>query len=70
MKSVSDMILDYLGQDDSLVTYKDEENFTTRVKKPDISKAVKDLKYQPKTLLEQGIPATIQWMRETYQLGK
>ena len=70
MKSVSDMILNCLGQDDSLVIYKDEENFTTRVKKPDISKAVKDLDYQPKTLLEEGIPATIQWMRETYRLGK
>jgi dTDP-glucose 4,6-dehydratase len=68
MKTVSDLILSYLGKDDSKVIYKEEEMFTTRVKKPDISKARRDLNYEPQTLLEQGIPNTIEWMRDVYGL--
>ena len=66
MKSVSDRILAYLGRDDSLVSYADGEKFTTRIKKPDISKAVRDLNYKPSVLLDEGIPLTVEWMKKTY----
>ena len=68
IKHVSDLILDYLGKDDSKVEYKKAEPFTTRVKKIDFSKAIKDLKHDPRTPLEEGIPKTIEWMRSTYSL--
>ncbi len=67
MKYVSDIILDYLGQDDSMVDYKEGEPFTTKNKKLDISKAIKDWGHNPKVTLEEGIPKTIEWMRKVYK---
>ena len=66
MKTVSDKILSYLGKDDSNVIYKEEELFTTRIKQPDITKARRDLNYEPKTFLDEGIPNTIEWMKAVY----
>lgn len=66
MKSVSDRILDYLGKDDSKVTYKEEELFTTKIKQPDITKARRDLNYEPQVFLEEGIPKTMEWMKLIY----
>jgi len=66
IKYVSDFILEYLGKDDSLVTYQEAEPFTTKVKHMDFSKARKDLNHDPKVPLEEGIPKTIEWMRKAY----
>lgn len=66
MKSVSDMILNYMGKSDSLVSYVDGEKFTTKTKKPDISKAIKDLNYTPSVMLKEGIPLTVEWMKNAY----
>ncbi len=66
IKYVSDLILEHLSKDDSGVTYKEAEPFTTRVKHMDFSKARQDLGHEPKTPLEAGIPRTIEWMRRVY----
>jgi len=66
IKYVSDLILDYLGKDDSKVTYKEAEPFTTRVKHMDFSKIRRDLNHDPKISLEEGIPKTIEWMKKVY----
>jgi dTDP-glucose 4,6-dehydratase len=66
MKTVSDQILKYMGKDDRNIIYKEEEMFTTKIKQPDITKAQKDLNYEPKTFLERGIPMTVEWMKEVY----
>ena len=66
IKHVSDLILQYLGTDDSKVTYKDAEPFTTKAKRMDFSKAVRDLKHDPKVPLKEGIPKTIEWMKNIY----
>lgn len=66
MKTVSDQILSYLGKDDHKVIYKNEERFTTRIKQPDITKAQRDLNYKPQTFLKEGIPKTIEWMKDVY----
>lgn len=68
IKRVSDIILDYLGKDDSLVTYKDAEPFTTMVKTMDFSKAERDLKHNPKVPMEEGIPRAIEWMKQYYRI--
>jgi len=68
IKRVSDIILEYLGKDDSLVTYKEGEPFTTKVKHMDFSKAVRDLKHDPKVPIEEGIPKAIEWMKKEYGL--
>ena len=69
IKYVSDVILRSLGKDDSKVTYKQAEPFTTRVKHMDFSKARRDLNHDPRIPLEEGIPRTIQWMRKAYDLA-
>lgn len=63
IKYVSGLILKVLGKDDSTVTYKEAEPFTTRVKHIDFSKARNDLNHDPKVPLEEGIPKTIKWMK-------
>ncbi|MFC1961625.1 NAD-dependent epimerase/dehydratase family protein [Chloroflexota bacterium] len=68
IKYVSDLILKNLGKDDSRVTYKKAEPFTTRVKHMDFSKIRKDLKHDPRVPLEEGIPKTIVWMKHYYGL--
>lgn len=66
IKYVSDLILSYLDKDDSRVTYKEAEPFTTRVKHMDFSKARSDLGHSPRIPIEEGIPKTIEWMKKAY----
>lgn len=66
MKSVNDMILGYLGTDDSHVTYAPSEPMTTRDKVVDCSKARSELDHDPEIPLEVGVPRTIDWMRSVY----
>lgn len=70
MKYISDLILAYLGKRDHLVKYVDAEPFTTRNKKVDISKAVRDLDHSYRIKLAEGVPKTVEWMREVYQRDK
>jgi dTDP-glucose 4,6-dehydratase len=66
IKYLSDLILKVVGRDDSKVIYKQEEPFTTKHKTLDSSKAIKDLKHNPSTPLEEGIPKTVKWMESVY----
>lgn len=66
MKEASSMVLAYLGKSDSLVTYEKGEAHTTRDKKVDVSKAIRDLWHNPQVPLEEGIPLTIEWMKDVY----
>jgi dTDP-glucose 4,6-dehydratase len=66
IKTVSDLILRVAGKTDKLVKYVETEPFTTKHKKVDAQKAVRDLGHAPKVGLEQGIVETVKWMREHY----
>jgi len=66
MKQASDLILKYIGKTYALVSYVDGEPFTTKNKKVDISKAVRDLDHRCSVSLEEGIPLTVDWMRKVY----
>jgi len=68
MKRVSDIILGYLGKNDSLVEYRDIEEATTLEKKVDIAKAVRDLGHQSTVSLEEGIRRTIDWQKGVYRV--
>jgi len=61
-------LLKAVGKDDSIVTYKEAEPFTTKVKQMDFlnSKAVRDLKHDPKVTPEDGIRRTVEWMKSIY----
>lgn len=68
IKEYSDIILDAVGIDDSLVTYKESEPNTTMVKTIDFSKAIKDLSHDPKIMPEEGIKRTVEWMKYSYKI--
>lgn len=67
IKRISDMILKILEKDDRKVTYKEEEEFTTRVKEPDSSKARRDLRFEMLTPVEQGLADTVSWFKTAYR---
>jgi len=66
IKEYSDLILEVVGRNDSLVTYKESEPHTTRIKTVDSSKAIRDLNHCPRVPPEEGIRRTVDWMREYY----
>jgi dTDP-glucose 4,6-dehydratase len=68
IKHISDLILQNLGKNDSLVTYKEAEPFTTKVKHMDYSKIRRDLRHDPRISIEEGIPLAIKWMKKAYDI--
>jgi len=66
IKDYSDLIIKSVGKDDSLVTYEASEPFTTKVKRMDFSKAVRDLKHNPVISPKEGIKRTVEWMKQYY----
>lgn len=68
IEEYSELILKAVGRDSSLVTYKESEPFTTKVKHMDFSKAVKDLKHDPQVPPEEGIRRTVEWMKWYYRI--
>lgn len=68
IKTLSDMILEYIGQNDDLVTYAEVEEHNTRDKKSDNSKAKQDLDHRVTVDLDEGIPRTIEWQKQVYNV--
>jgi dTDP-glucose 4,6-dehydratase len=68
IKHYSDLVLNAVGKDDSLVTYHEAEPFTTKVKHIDFSKAIRDLNHDPQVPPEEGIRRTVDWMRSYYRV--
>ena len=68
IKEYSDLILKATGADESLVTYKEAEPFTTKVKTMDFSKAARDLKHNPEVDPCEGIRRTVEWMKWFYRI--
>lgn len=66
IKTLSDMILDYLGKDSDNVEYIDEDYHNVHDKRTDSSKAKRDLGHNPKMPLREGIAKTIEWQKKVY----
>lgn len=66
IEELSDLILDFLGKDDSLVSYEESESFTTRYKMADSSKAQRDLEHKITVSLDEGLRQTVVWFKEQY----
>jgi dTDP-glucose 4,6-dehydratase len=58
--------LKHLGTDDRLVNYLPEDKHNVVNKRPNIDKARLAFGHDPKITLEQGIPITVDWMRDVY----
>lgn len=67
VKELSDLILRHTGADKSLVEYLPEDRHNTMNKRPDITRAKKDFGHNPRIILEEGIPKTIEWMKQVYK---
>ena len=63
IKFVSDLILKCVGKDDYLVSYKEGEPFTTKVKTPDSSKAKRDLDFKLTVPVNEGVQRTVDWFK-------
>ena len=71
IEDVSDIILRQLGkkhEEHRLVTFADGEIMTTKEKRMDCSKAVRDLGFRNTMSLQDGIAETLRWMRSHYAL--
>src|SRR5215510_15767906 len=62
VKELSDLILKTLRTNDSIVNYLPEDKHNVLNKKPSIEKARRTFGHNPKITLEQGVPATLDWM--------
>lgn len=68
IKGYSDLVLNACGIDDSIVEYKESEPHTTAKKTMNFSKAIKDLKHNPKITPVEGIKRTVNWMKDFYRI--
>jgi dTDP-glucose 4,6-dehydratase len=66
VKELSDLVLQITGASSSLVEYLPEDRHNTLNKRPDISKAKRAFGHNPRVTLEEGVPATVAWMRAVY----
>jgi dTDP-glucose 4,6-dehydratase len=68
IEELSDIILKVTGANPELVTYRDAEILTTRNKKVDVSKSMRDLDHKNTYSLEEGVRLTAEWMRSVYDV--
>lgn len=63
---LSNEVIKHTGADPALVQLLPAAAHQATNKRPDLTKAVRDLGLQPRVTLEQGIPRTVAWMRTVY----
>jgi len=68
IEELAEVVLKVTGADPKLVEYRDSEILTTKIKRVDISKAVRDLGHKNSFGLEEGMRITADWMRDVYNL--
>lgn len=66
VQDVSDLIIQHLGRGEDLVTYLPKDTHNVTNKRPDISGAARHLGHVNRVTLEEGIPATLEWMERVY----
>lgn len=64
VKELSDLILAETGADRGLVSYKPEDRHNVKSKRPDNTRAQRDLDHNPTVTLEEGVPQTLAWLRD------
>jgi dTDP-glucose 4,6-dehydratase len=69
IEELSDLVLKVTGANPKLVEYRDTEVLTTRTKRVDCSRAVRELDHRDTVSLEEGLRRTADWMRGVYGLG-
>jgi dTDP-glucose 4,6-dehydratase len=68
IETLSDIVLKVTGANPALVEYRDAEILTTKMKRVDVTKAIRDLGHENTYSLEDGMRLTAEWMRQVYEL--
>jgi len=68
IEQLSDVVLKVSGADPRLVHHQETEILTTKLKRVDTSKSVRDLGHRNSYSLDEGMRLTADWMRGVYQL--
>lgn len=68
IEELAETVLRVTGADPSLVEYHESEILTTKIKRVDISKSMRDLGHKNSYNLEDGMKLTADWMRSVYNL--
>lgn len=66
VEELKDKLLKLIPESKSIISYLDSENANVVSKKPDISKSIRLLNHNPNTMLDVGLPITIEWMKKEY----
>jgi dTDP-glucose 4,6-dehydratase len=68
IEELSDVVLKVTGADPRLVHHQETEILTTKLKRVDTSKSIRDLDHKNSYSLEDGMRLTADWMRSVYRL--
>ena len=68
IEQLSDVVFKVTGADQRLVHHQETEILTTKLKRVDTSKSVRDLDHKNSYSLEDGMQLTADWMRRVYEL--
>jgi dTDP-glucose 4,6-dehydratase len=68
IEELSQVVLAVTGADPRLVHYQNPEILTTKLKRVDTSKSVRDLGHKNSYSLAEGMRLTADWMRQVYRL--
>jgi len=66
IEQLSDTVLKVTGANPGLVQFRDSEILTTKIKKVDVSKSIRDLDHKNSYSLEDGLHLTSEWMKRVY----
>jgi dTDP-glucose 4,6-dehydratase len=69
IEELAEVVLRVTGADPRLVEHRDSEILTTKIKRVDAAKAVRDLGHTNSYDLEEGMKITADWMRKVYNLS-
>ena len=68
IEELAEVVLKVTAADPALVEYRDSEILTTKIKRVDTSKSVRDLGHKNSYGLEEGMRITADWLRHAYNL--
>lgn len=68
IETLANIIWDYTKASKELISYKESEFLTTKVKKVDIGLSIKELNHRYTISLEEGLKRTIDWMKDYYNI--
>jgi dTDP-glucose 4,6-dehydratase len=68
IERLAELAWKFSGADPKLIRYEESEVLTTKSKKVDVSKSVRDLQHKNTVSLEDGVRSTVQWMKEYYAI--